>query len=142
MGNKMSLDQRAQILETAILGTCGVRELLKILKWKASKVISLLKEMNRERLIDLQQVRSSKKGRPKKNVLCTPLGYEFIETYRKLKMKLLQARKEDMDHAVNDALYTSRLVANDHSPFQLFMELNTIVRNIKVSSEITEITRR
>ena len=134
----MSLDQRARILETAVSTTCGVRDLVQTLKWKTSKVVSLLREMNKEKLIDLQQVKHSRRGRPKKNIICTPLGFEFLETYQKLKIKPLRARKEDLEHAVRDASYASRLAANGHSPFQIFMELNTIAHNIKVSSETSE----
>jgi len=134
----MSLDQRAQILEAAVSSACGVRDLVQALEWKTSKVVSLLREMNKEKLIDLRQISCSRRGRPKKNIICTPLGSEFLETYRRLKMKPLRARKEDLEHAVRDASYTSRLVANGHSPFQIFMELNTIASNIKISSETSE----
>lgn len=134
----MSLEQRAQILEAITSTTCGVRDLVQLLKWKTSNVISLLRKMNEEQLIALQQVTYSKRGRPKKNIACTPLGLEFLETYKRLKMKPLRARKEDLEHAVRDALYTSRLVENGHSPFKIFMELNMIARNIKVSSETSE----
>jgi hypothetical protein len=71
-------------------------------------------------------------------MICTTLGFEFLETYRKLKMQPLRARKEDLEHAVKDALYASRLVVNGHSPFQIFMELNIIASNIKVSSQVNE----
>lgn len=134
----MSLDQRAQILEAVATTPSGVRDVVKTLKWKTSRVISLLKKMNEEKLIELQRVTSSRRGRPEKRIICTPLGFEFLKTYRKLKMKPLRARKEDLKHAVNDALYTDRLVANGHSPFKIFMELNTIAHNIKVSSEASE----
>jgi DNA-binding MarR family transcriptional regulator len=134
----MSLDQKARILEATVSTSCGVRDLVQALEWKTSTVISLLREMNKEKLIDLQRITYSRRGRPKKNIVCTPLGFEFLETYRKLKMKPLRARKEDLEHAVRDASYTIRLVANGHSPFQIFMELNTIASNIKVSSETSE----
>ena len=134
----MSLDQRAQILEATTSTSRGVRDLVRLLKWKTSNVISLLRKMNEEQLIEFQQVAYSKRGRPKKGVTCTLLGFEFLETYKKLKMKPLRARKEDLDHAVKDAAYASRLVANGHSPFRIFMELNKIARNIKVSSETPE----
>ena len=138
----MSLDQRAQILNTVASAPCGVREVIQKLKWRNSRVISLLEKMKEERLIELQSTRTHKRGRPKKNITCTPLGFEFLETYRRLKMKPLRARKEDLEHAVKDALYTERLVANGHSPFKLFMELNTIANNIKISSETPETIRR
>jgi len=135
----MSLEQRAQLLETAILTNCGVRDLVQALEWNTSKTISLIRKMNEEELIDLQQVSSSRRGRPKKRIICTPLGIEFLETYKDLKMKPLKARKEDLEHAVRDAAYTRRLIANGHSPFQFFMELNTIANNIKISSETSGI---
>jgi DNA-binding PadR family transcriptional regulator len=134
----MSLDQRAQILTAITSTTYGVRDLVRSLKWKTSNIVSLLKKMNEEQLIALQQVTRSKRGRPKKNIMCTPLGSEFLATYKKLKMTPLRARKEDLERAAKDAAYTSRLVAKGHSPFQIFMELNTIASNIKVSSETSE----
>jgi DNA-binding MarR family transcriptional regulator len=135
----MSLDQRAQILTAITSTTYGVRDLAQSLKWKTSNVVSLLKKMNEERLIALQQVAHSKRGRPKKNIICTPLGFEFLATYKKLKLTPLRARKEDLERAAKDAACTSRLVKNGHLPFQIFMELNMIARNIKVSSETSEI---
>ena len=131
----MSLDQRAHILNTVTSAPCGVRELIQKLRWRSSHVISLLKKMKDERLIELQCARTRKRGRPKKNITCTPLGLAFLETHKKLQTKPLRARKEDLEHAVKDALYTERLAANGHSPFKLFMELNTIAHNIKVASE-------
>ena len=136
----MSLDQRAQILTTITSATYGVRDLAQTLKWKTANVVSLLKKMNEEQLIKLQQVTHSKRGRPKKSIICTPLGFEFLATYEKLKMTPLKARKKDLERAAKDAAYTSRLVANGHSPFKIFMELNMIARNIKVSSEASETT--
>lgn len=136
----MSLEQRAQILTAIASTTYGVRDLAKTLKWKTSNVVSLLKKMNEEQLIELQQVAHAKRGRPKKSITCTSLGFEFLATYKKLKMTPLKARKEDLAHAVKDAAYANRLVARGHSPFQIFMELNTIAHNIKVSSETSETT--
>jgi len=134
----MSLERRAQILEAVVATPLGVRDVVKRLKWKTPLVISLLKKMNAENLIELQKVASSRRGRPKKNIVATHLGFEFLETYRKLKLTPLRARKEDLEHAVKDALYTDRLVESGHLPFKIFMELNTIARNIKVASEATE----
>jgi len=131
----MSLEQKAQILEAAESASCGIRDLAQTLKWRTSTVISLSERMNEEKLIEFQIVKSANRGRPKKNIVCTPLGLDFLETYRKLKTKPLRARKQDLEHAVKDALYTQRLVNRGHSPFKTFMELNTIVRNIKVASE-------
>lgn len=131
----MALDQRAQILTAVASATCGIRDLAQTLKWKTANAVSLLKKMNEEQLVDFQQAPHSKRGRPKKSVICTPLGFEFLATYNKLKMTPLKARKKDLERATKDAAYASRLVANGHSPFKIFMELNMIARNITVSSE-------
>ena len=134
----MSLDQRAQILTTITSATYGVRDLAQTLKWKTANVVSLLKKMNEEQLVEFHQVPHSERGRPKKNIICTPLGFAFLATYNKLKMTPLKARKKDLSHAMKDAAYASRLVTNGHSPFQIFMDLNMIARNITVSSETSE----
>jgi len=134
----MALEQKALILKAVTSSTyasCGIRDLAQKLKWKTSTVISLLREMSQEKLIEFQAIRGSTRGRPKKTIKCTNLGLDFLETYEKLRMKPLRARKQDLEHAVKDALYTQRLVDRGHSPFKLFMELNTIVRNIRNSSE-------
>ncbi len=106
-----------------------------MLGWKTSKVIDLLKKMHEERLIELKPVPHSGRGRPKKTIICTPLGLEFLVTHKNLRMIPLRARREDLEHAVRDALYSERLVEFGHSPFRLFMELNAIADNIKVSSK-------
>ena len=138
----MSLDEKARILETAASSSCGVRDVIKTLACRASRVISLLKEMEQERLIEFQNASQLRKGRPTKNVVYTDLGLEFLEAHRKLRMKPVRARKEDLDRAVKDALYVQRLVANGHSPFKLFMELNDIACNIKISSEASGTVRK
>ena len=137
----MSLDQRARILEAVTPVERGVREMTEELRWAPSHVINMLKKMEDEGLIievQSSSARSSKRGRPKKTMVCTPLGLDFLEAYRRLKTKPLRAGKEDLEHAVRDALYTKRLVTNGHSPFDLFMELNEIARNIKISSETSQ----
>jgi len=139
----LSVDEKAQMLNVVAPTEHGVRELIQKLRWKPSRVISLLEQMKDEGLIELQKnsARNSRRGRPKKIMMCTSLGFEFLEAYRGLRMKPLRARREDLEHAVEDALYTERLVANGHSPFKLFMELNTIAHNIKISSEASRAIR-
>lgn len=133
----MSIEQRAKILETATSSPLGVREMVERLKGKTSNITALLEEMRNEGLVDLKRVASAKRGRPKKQVSCTSLGVDFLETYRTLRTKLLRARRQDLERAVKDAQYAERLVANGHSPFELFKELNMIVDNIKVPSKTT-----
>ena len=136
----MSMYRRAQLLEIAASASCGVREIIRRLRWKHSIVISLLKKMVDEGLIEIRRVKVSRRGRPKNLIVCTPLGLDFLETYRRLRMKPLRARREDIKRAVKDALYAERLVARGHSPFKLFLELNMIVHNIEVSSEAPKST--
>lgn len=123
------------MLAVVISGSYGVREAIQKLRWQPSLVISLLKRMREEGLVKLECVRAHKRGRPKNIIVITSLGFEFLETYRRLEMKTLRARKQDLERAVEDALYTERLVAYGHSPFKLFIELNTFAHNVKVSSE-------
>ncbi len=131
----MSLEQKSQILQIAASGACGIRDLTHKLRWKTSTIVSLTKKMNEEKLIKFQAVKHPSRGRPKKGIACTPLGLDFLNTFRKLKMTPLKATKADLEHAARDASYTQRLVENGHAPFELFMELNSIVRNIRNSSE-------
>ena len=131
----MSLEKRAKLLDAIMQDPSGVREIIQKLRWQPSSVISLLKKVNAEKLVEVEYMHTNKRGRPKKNVKCTPLGLEFLEDYRRLKMKPIRARKEDLERATKDALYAKRLVAVGHSPFRLFMELNTYVHNIKIASE-------
>jgi len=134
----MPMDPRAQMLEAVESGPRGVREVIKKLRWRPSRAISLSRKMRIEGLIELQQVKQSRRGRPKKIIFCTPLGFDFLRTYRKLMMKPLRARKKDLERAAKDASYAERLVASGHSPFRLFMELNAIVHNIEISSKAPE----
>ena len=136
-GNKMLVDTRAKILEIVNANPCGVREIVQRLNLRASSIIALLKTMEDEGLT-VQRNRRTERGRPKRLVTLTPLGYEFLENYRILAMKPLRARKTDLEHAEKDALYTKRLIENGHSPFKLFMELNEIAHNIKSSAETSQ----
>lgn len=131
----MSLEQRAKILEITTSKTCGVRDIIQLLEMKTSNITSLLKKMEEEQLITTQFAKKKKKGRPKKCIITTSLGHEFLETYKKLNLNILKSRKTDLNHAAKDAEYAKRLAETGHSPFQIFLELNTIASNIKNSSE-------
>lgn len=128
-GKQMSLDDRARVLELVSVESCGVRDVIRRLGWKASRVVSLLATMEGEGLLELRSVATGR-GRPKKSIVPTSLGLEFLEAYRRLEAKPLRARRTDLERAKQDALYVERLVASGHSVFKLFMELNTIVRSV------------
>jgi len=141
-GNKMSLESRAQVLEAISSAPRGVRDVAQALTCRTSRVVLLLKEMEGERLIEVRQTSSPKRGRPKKVMRCTPLGFEFLDAYRKMRMTPLRSRNADLERAVKDALYAERLVARGHDAFRLFMELNKIARNIEKYSETSRNTGR
>jgi predicted ArsR family transcriptional regulator len=132
----MSLEQRAKILQAVTsVNTCGVRDMIQLLKTKSSNVISLLQRMTEEKLIEVEFTKNLKKGRPKKCIKASLLGYEFLDSYKQLNLKRLQARKADLDRAVKDANYASRLAETGTSTFEIFMELNTIAGNTVNSSK-------
>jgi len=137
LGNKLSLalDERARVLGLVASASCGVRDVIRLLGWKASRVVSLLARMENEGLVEMRREVSSGRGRPKKTIVPTGLGLEFLEAYRRVEAKPLRGRKTDLERAKRDALYVERLVASGHSAFGLFMELNTIVRSISESEE-------
>ncbi len=136
------LDERAQLLDAISSTRTGVKDLISVLNWRPSRVIALLQLMHQERLVDFQSAPSEKRGRPKKILFATPLGLEFLQVYRDLQTKPLRARREDLIHAAEDAQYVQRLLEYGHSPFRLFTELNTIVNNIKISSEASAALRK
>ena len=129
----MSLEQRAKILQVVSPNPCRATDMVKLLKIKSANTVSLLRLMENEKLIEVQFDKGPKKGRPKKCITASSLGYDFLDSYKKLNLKRLTARKADLDRAVKDARYASKLAEN-HSTFQVFMELNTIASNIKNSS--------
>src|SRR5208337_3672619 len=122
----MSHEQRARILQVVTSRPCGVRDIVKLLKIKSSNTVSLLTQMENEKLIEVQFAKGPKKGRPKKCITASSLGYDFLDSYKKLNLKRLTARKADLDRAVKDAVHASKLAERGHSTFQVFMELNTI----------------
>jgi hypothetical protein len=130
------LDERARVLELVASESCGVRDVICRLGWKASRVVSLLVHMEGESLVELRSVPVGR-GRPKKTVVPTGLGVEFLEAYRRLEVKPLRARRADLERARRDALYVERLVAAGHSAFGLFMELNEIVCSISESGKVS-----
>ncbi len=137
----MSLENKAQILDAVTSSTsvtCGIRDIVQNLKWKTSRIIALSKEMSEERLIEFRTIKSPIRGRPKKAIVVTNLGLDFLETYRMLGTKPLRARKQDLERAAKDALHTERLIERGHQPFKLFLELNEIVRNISNSSKTNQ----
>lgn len=127
------LDERAAVLQTISPDPRGVRELVKKLRWKTTRVISLLKTMEKEGLIDFSKSSNSHRGRPKKIVAPTVLGNEFLETFQQCQRKVVQMNYNDVKSAVHQALLVKRLEEFNISPYQRFMELNTLAFKIRTS---------
>jgi len=67
------------------------------------------------------------RGRPRILVRPTTLGEDYLDAYEALKMKPLRSRRADLIQAARDGEYALRLEARGLSPFDLFLELNSVV---------------
>jgi len=130
MGNKMSVEAKAQTLATVKRDPVGVRELSRIMKTRTQTIVSLIKEMNAEALIELKPEKTHMKGRPKLIITATPLGDDYLDTYHRLQGKPLRSSRNDLLKAKRDAEYADRLVSRGKDPYTAFTELNTVVRDI------------
>jgi predicted ArsR family transcriptional regulator len=78
----MSLDEKARALETVVSSPSGVRDVVRVLTCRTSRAISLLEDMEKEKLIEFHRVRRPRRGRPKKTIICTSLGSELLDDHR------------------------------------------------------------
>lgn len=122
----MSSEIVAEILKAVSPRPCGVRELAKKLNHRPKTVISLVKEMEEQGLIERKVEKRKVRGRPRYLIKPSILGEDYFTTYRKLELKKLRSRRTDLIRATRDAKYVKRLVARGQSPFHLFLELNSI----------------
>jgi len=129
------LDEEAAILKAISSNPCGVRELVEKLHWKTERVISLLKTMQEEGVIEFHENIILNRGRPKKLAVATTLGGEFLETFEKCQRKAIQINHNDIKSAVHQANLAKKLEEYRISSFQRFWELNRIV--LKIRNAIT-----
>jgi len=129
------LDEKATILNVIRPNPCGVRELVERLCWKTERVISLLKTMENEGLIEFHENITSNRGRPKKLIVTSILGGEFLDTFEKCRGKAIQINHNDIKSAVHQANLAKKLEKYLVSPFQRFWELNSIA--LKVRDSVT-----
>jgi predicted transcriptional regulator len=134
-GKQNMLDDKATILKIINPNSCGVRELIKKLNWKTARVTSLLKTMQNEGLIDFHENKTFKRGRPKKIIVATILGCEFLESFKECKRKAIQINQNDVKSAARQAYLAKKLEEYHISPDQRFMELNSIA--LKIRNSIT-----
>jgi len=128
------LDERVAILQAINPYPCGVTELVRRLRWKPERVISLLRTMEREGLIDfLENSHSRKAGRPLKAATVTMLGNELLNDFLECKKKIIQINENDIKSAVYQASLCERLIEHNISPYQRFFELNNLALRIRNS---------
>lgn len=124
----MSTEIKAQLLDTIREESLGVREMARRFRKRPETIISLIREMENEGLLETSSQLTQKKGRPKRILKPTGLGEEYLETFRRLMMKTLRASRNDLAKAKRDAEYVNRLIARGKNPYQAFAELNDLVR--------------
>jgi len=127
------LDDEAAILKAVSSNPCGVRELVEKLHWKTERVVLLLKTMEKEGFIEFHENITLNRGRPKKLVVATTLGDEFLETFEKCQRKAIQINYNDVKSAVYQANLAKKLEEYHISPFKRFWELNSIAFKIRNS---------
>jgi len=105
----MSTEIKAQLLDTIREESLGVREMARRFRKRPETIISLIREMENEGLLETSSQLIQKKGRPKRILKPTALGEEYAKAKR-------------------DAEYVNRLIARGKNPYQAFAELNDLVR--------------
>jgi len=130
MGNKMSLEVETQILSIVKKHPAGVRELSRIMRKRTQTVVSTIKRMNAAGLVELKPEKTHSKGRPRLIISATALGDDYLDTYRRLLSKPLRSSRNDLLKANRDAEYVDRLISRGKDPYEAFLELNTVVRDI------------
>jgi len=124
----MSVEIKARLLDTIQREPLGVRELARSLRKRPEAVISLIRGMEDEGLLEISSQRGGKRGRPKRMLKPTALGEEYLEAFRRLTRKTLRASRNDLMKARRDAEYVNRLIARGKNPYGVFMDLNNLVR--------------
>jgi len=127
------LDEKATVLKAIKPNPCGVRELVEKLRWKTERVILLLKIMQEEGVIEFYENITQSRGRPKKLVVPSTLGGEFLEAFESCQRKAIQINHNDIKSAVYQAHLAKKLEEYHVSPFQRFWELNSIAFKLRNS---------
>lgn len=128
------LEDKKAILESVNSGPCFVTELVKRLPWRTERVIESLERMKEEGLIDFREENEHRRGRPRKMIMITALGKEFLESLKKCQMLLIQVNINDVKNAIYQANLSRRLIEHNVSPYNRFIELNEAARAIQNSS--------
>lgn len=126
----MSLS-KVEVLKAAKTQPIGIRALAKELRRRPETVISLVKEMEEQGLLEREMEKRGIRGKPRHLIKSTVLGEDYLASYEALELKPLRSRRADLVRAIRDAEYAERLVARGLSPFHLLLELNSLVATNK-----------
>lgn len=128
------LDERATILQTIGDQAYGVSDLIKKLRFRNEKIVSLLRAMEREGLVDFSRSNNSTvRGRPKKIPIVTALGKQMLKDYLKCKRNIIQINDNDIKSCIHQISLRRTLKKNKVSLYRRFLELNEIAFRIKNS---------
>lgn len=112
----------------------GVRDLVETLRWKTMKIERLLRDLEKDGLVEFRK-QPLPRGRPKKIPVVTSLGNKFLDAFRDLEKMRLKANIEDVKSAVIQAKRTDRLVTLGRSPYEMLWELVELATNVRNSAE-------
>ena len=124
----MSLEVEAQVLFIVKKDIVGVRELSKIMRRRTQVVVSTIKRMSAAGLVDVRPEETRRRGRPRQVISATLLGDDYLEAFKRLRLKPLRSNRNDLAKAKRDAEYVSRLIVRGKEPYDVFLELNSLVR--------------
>ena len=106
----------------------GVRELSKIMRRRTQAVVSTIRRMSAAGLVDVRPEETRRRGRPRQVISATVLGDDYLEAFKRLKIKPLRSNRNDLAKAKRDAEYVNRLIVRGKEPYDAFLELNGLVR--------------
>jgi len=124
----MSIEVEAQVLFIVKKDPVGVRELSKIMRRRTQAVVSTIRRMSAAGLVDVRPEETRRRGRPRQVISATMLGDDYLEAFRRLKIKPLRGTRNDLAKAKRDAEYVNRLIVRGKEPYDAFLELNSLVR--------------
>ena len=122
---------KAALLRLSLSGPAGVQRMATKLRLGPSTLIGLAAELQDEGLLEVYEVSTGNAGRPKKGMRVTALGMEYLRAYESLSLKLLKSRRADLRRAAEDGAYARRLAERGASPYDLFLELNTLAKGAR-----------
>lgn len=128
------LDEKVAILRTLDGQPYCVSDLIQKLTLRSAKIVSLLRVMKKEGLIDfLETGNQQSRGRPKKISVVTTLGEKLLKDYKRCQRNVIQINENDIRSDIRQVRSKRLLEEKDISPYQRFFELSEIAFQIQNS---------